>query len=311
MPARRAGRTPVAAVALALNLLVAPFASSPAEATGRARADAAAKQVRADDRRTARPTARLAARAPTRATAAARPTPPSVRTAQAAPILPNVEPGVLEAVWAAAGARDADGVLLLALAWRESRFDPDAENPASSARGLMQFTRDTWLETIRDHGRAHGLDAHAAAVVTDRSTGDVSVADAALLAEILALRDDPGLSAALAMTRIRKAQTRLAEVLKRPVRAADVYLVHFLGQVGAERFLRQLARTPSHRAASYVSPEIVAANGSVFIARSGRHRSLNEVYADIQGSLDPRRGPHAAMLARMRQVETIVLASAP
>lgn len=32
----------------------------------------------------------------------------------------------------------------VAVAWCESRFDPEAENPRSSAGGLFQFLDDTW-----------------------------------------------------------------------------------------------------------------------------------------------------------------------
>jgi len=297
-----AGRLHASAAALALHLLTFPFGIGAAEAATRGRAEQATPQTRADEARSER--ARAAQRAPARQ---ARPVP--LRASPATPVLPNAAPDVLDAIWTAAGGREADGVLLLALAWRESRFDPAADNPVSSARGLMQFTDSTWLETIRDHGRAFGLDASAAAIVTDRATGRVSVPDPRLRAEILALRDDPRLSASLAMTRIAAARPRLTGVLQRPVRTADVYLVHFLGQAGAERFLRQLARTPSERATSHVAPQAVAANGSVFVSRTGGSRSLQEVYAQIQRSLDPRGGVHTAMLARMRRGDLIEIAS--
>ena len=35
----------------------------------------------------------------------------------------------------------------LYIAWRESRFDPWAKNPSSSASGLFQFLTSTWAHT--------------------------------------------------------------------------------------------------------------------------------------------------------------------
>jgi hypothetical protein len=225
--------------------------------------------------------------------------------------VPSISPEVFTALQTAAGEREADRVLLLALAWRESRFDPKAENPVSSARGLMQFTRDTWLEVIRDHGAAHGLASYAAAVVTDHASGKVSVRDGRLLAEILALRDDPQLSAAMVLARLGREKERLNGNLRRPTTDTDLYLVHFLGPSGARRFLRHLARAPSHRASDYVGREIVAANRSVFITRRGRHLSLREVYAAVRSTLGGQQAVYLTLLKRMERYEDRVeLASA-
>jgi hypothetical protein len=223
-----------------------------------------------------------------------------------------MQPEVFAALERAGGAREADRVLLLALAWRESRFDPRAKNAASSARGLMQFTRAAWLEAVRDHGAAHGLGAKAAALRTDRQTGEVSAANHRVLADILALRDNPHLSAALAMARLEQQRGSLAAVLDRPVTDADLYLVHFLGSVGGRTFLRELARAPSHRAADVVSRDAVSANRNVFIARNGRHRSLREVHADVERMLHSQRIVHAILRERMGETtDRTAVASAP
>lgn len=42
---------------------------------------------------------------------------------------------------------DNDVDLMAALAWRESRLCPDAQNPASTAYGLWQFLDQTWKGT--------------------------------------------------------------------------------------------------------------------------------------------------------------------
>jgi Transglycosylase SLT domain len=212
---------------------------------------------------------------------------------------------------AAAGARHADLLLLLALAWRESRFDPSARNPASTARGLMQFTRPTWLEAVRDHGEAHGLARHAAALATDPRTGDISARDPRLLDEVLALRDDPRLSAALAAARLEREAAALARVLGRPASDADLYVVHLLGPAGARRFLRALARAPSLRASAVAGADAVAANRAVFLASDGRPLSLREVYAGVRSTLRAQRAAHARLLERMDDAaERVEVASA-
>ncbi len=218
--------------------------------------------------------------------------PPPVAAPQT---LPAVSPEVLRALQSVA-ASPSERVLLFALASRESRFVATARNPASSARGLMQFTRTTWLEAVRDHGPARGLAFHAAALSTDPETGEISARDDRLLEEMLVLRDDPDLSVALAMARLGLEKENLAAFLRRPVTDADLYLVHFLGPVGARRFLRQLARAPSQRASDVVGPDAVAANRNVFIARNGRHRTLGQVHAEVRLDLRRQQAVHAGLM---------------
>jgi hypothetical protein len=200
-----------------------------------------------------------------------------------------------------AGTSRDDHVLLFALAWRESRCDPKAQNPASTARGLMQFTRAAWLEAVRDHGETHGLASYVAALTTNHATGEITVRDPRLLAKLLSLRDDPHLSAALAMSRLEREKAKLALALRRPVTHADLYMVHFLGSEGARRFLRQLARTPSWRASDAVDLASVAANRNVFVSSKGRHLSLREVYRDVQTTLRSQHVVYARLLDQMAE----------
>jgi hypothetical protein len=259
-----------------------------------------------------RPEARLSARSATRPTtgrpAAAKavlllashpartgPAAPSTSLADTAD-LPSIRPHVLVALQSAGGTRQDDHVLLFALAWRESRGDPEAQNPASTARGLMQFTRAAWLEAVRDHGESHGLASYVAALTINRDTGEITVSDPRLLATLLMLRDDARLSAALAMARLEREKANLALDLRRPVTHADLYMVHFLGSDGSRRFLRELARAPSGRASDAVGPDSVAANRNVFVAGDGRHFSLREVYREVRSTLGSQRVVYARLL---------------
>ena len=134
-------------------------------------------------------------------------------------------------------------VLLLAIARAESRFAPEAQNRSSSARGLLQFTRDTWLEVMRQFGAQHGFPVYAKAIRKDQ-TGRLSVDRPATLRAILRLRDDPRLSAVMAVERLMQLCEALERELGRKASAPDLYFLHVLGPTGAARFLAALRSQP-------------------------------------------------------------------
>ena len=74
----------------------------------------------------------------------------------------NVEPTgtntttVTGAIRQAARMTGADFQYLLATAQVESNLNPNAQAPTSSARGLFQFTEQTWLATLKEQGTALG-----------------------------------------------------------------------------------------------------------------------------------------------------------
>jgi hypothetical protein len=299
------------AAVMAFGVFFLLMAGRGSEAAARPR-QAAADSHRQQRGMTQRSEVRLSARSATRPTTGRRAAPKAVlmlashpaRTGPAAPpppqvdaaVLPIIRPHVLVALQSAGGTRQDDHVLLFALAWRESRGEPEAQNPASTARGLMQFTRAAWLEAVRDHGASHGLASYVAALTTNRDTGEITVRDPRRLVELLMLLDDARLSAALAMARLEREKANLALDLRRSVTHADLYMVHFLGSDGARRFLRELARAPSRRAADAVSPDSVAANRNVFVASDGRQFSLLEVYREVRSTLGSQRVVYARLL---------------
>jgi hypothetical protein len=180
---------------------------------------------------------------------------------------------------------------LVAQAEQESGFKADARASTSSAAGLYQFTEQTWLRMIREHGDKHGVADLA------RTLGDAGGrADAGTRAQILALRDDPKLSAAMAAEYARGNHAQLAQSLGREIGATDLYLAHFLGAGGATRFLGAL-RTEPGRAAAELLPEAAAANRGVFYAADGRARSVDEIYDRFAAKFDPGRAEAAKAAA--------------
>ena len=179
----------------------------------------------------------------------------------------------------AAARTGADPALLVAMAWRESRLDPQARSAQSSARGLMQFTESTWLETVRDHGARHGLAREAAALTIDRRTGVIGMSDGHALQRLLALRYDPDLAAALAGARLVAAREKLEQAIGREAGVVDLYAVHLLGVSGGRRFLARLNLDPGASAAEAVGREAAERNRGVFFAPGGRALSMREVHA--------------------------------
>lgn len=181
----------------------------------------------------------------------------------------GARPDVQAAIARAAQATGVDFSYLLAQARLESSLDPSARASTSSAAGLYQFTGGTWLQTLEKHGASHGLGWADAAIDQGR------VADPALRQQVLALRNDPDLSARMAAELARDNRAALLPVLGREPDASELYLAHFLGAGGAGQFLQALASDPSQSAAA-ILPEAAAANRSIFYD-SGQPRSLGAV----------------------------------
>ena len=285
---RRFGLLPGLLATLLLSGLGTVVTTQTAEAASRVRAHA--------------PTARHAeARPPQRRASKARHEVPQRVVSSSVAATPPA--AVLSALQRAEVATGADPALLLAIARRESGFDPAVSNHRSSARGLMQFTRATWLEVVRDFGHRHGLGQEAVALST-APRGRVPP-NARLVAAVLRLRDDPQLAAVMTAERLETWRRPLEQALGRQVTPTDLYFVHLLGPAGARRFLLELARAPGQAAASVVGGA-AGANRSLFV-RDGRALNLAEVHRDVARSLV--LGPRDTAAADLRSV--VQVAEAP
>lgn len=181
----------------------------------------------------------------------------------------------------AAARTGVDFNYLLAQARVESGLNPTAKAPASSARGLYQFTNSTWLATVRKHGAAHGLGWAADALASGAAR-----AGSAARATILSLRDNAEASALMAGEFARDNGALLERRLGRAAGATELYMAHFLGAGGAAKFLGALAQTPTAAAADLL-PAAAAANRSVFFGRDGAARSVAQVFDRFAAKLAP------------------------
>lgn len=166
---------------------------------------------------------------------------------------------------------------LLTTAKIESNFNPRAAASTSSARGLFQFIDQTWLGTVKEAGGALGYGQYAAAI-TRSPSGSYSVKDPAIRAEILKLRHDPAISAAMAGVLARSNGVKLGRAIHRQPTDAELYIAHFMGVGGASKLVGNAEKNP-HASAASLFPAAASANRSIFYDRSGASRSVSQVYS--------------------------------
>lgn len=196
-------------------------------------------------------------------------------------------PQVQAAIARASQATGIDFSYLLGQARLESSLNPNAKAESSSAAGLYQFTKSTWLDTLDRHGSAHGLGWADAAIQGGR------VRDPALRQQVLALRFDPDASARMAAELASDNRDFLRGVLGREPDAPELYMAHFLGADGAGRFLTAMAANPAQSAAA-LFPEAAGANKAIFYDASGQPRSLGGVMELVRGKMARAMGGAAS-----------------
>jgi hypothetical protein len=181
------------------------------------------------------------------------------------------------AIKQAANATGSSFEYLLATAKMESDFNPTAGAPTSSAHGLFQFIDQTWLGTVKEAGPQLGYGKYADAI-TKSSSGTYSVSDPGARSAILKLRDDPAASSAMAGVLTQSNSFKLTGQIGRRPTDAELYMAHFMGVGGAAKLISNAEDNPQASGAR-LFPNAAAANHSIFYDRSGRARSVSEVYS--------------------------------
>jgi hypothetical protein len=192
----------------------------------------------------------------------------------------------------------------------ESGMRPDARASTSSATGLYQFTKQTWLGTVKQHGAAHGL-GWAADAISPNADGTFTVPDSAMRNMILDLRANPEAAAVMAAEFAADNETHLQARLGGNPEPVDLYLAHFLGPQGATRFLEAYRDNPDQTAAT-LFPAAASANRSVFYRDDGVPRTLADIRRNFSAKLGdaPSERPSAANIAR-KSIRSASQQSAP
>lgn len=180
---------------------------------------------------------------------------------------------IAKAIWQASEQTGVDYQYLVAQAQIESGLDPDAKAPTSSATGLFQFIESTWVSSAKRYAARSASESGGGAA----SDSLVRHARSGSRNTLLELRKDPQIASLLAASFAQDNSQALHRVLGRAPSNSELYLAHFLGVGGAAKFLRQLSRNPGANAAR-LFPDPARANRPIFYTRSGRPRSLVEVF---------------------------------
>jgi hypothetical protein len=202
----------------------------------------------------------------------------------------GTNPTVTGAIRQAARMTGADFKYLLATAQVESNLNPNAQAATSSARGLFQFTEQTWLTTLKEQGGPLGYGPYANAI-SRQPSGDYAIADPSMTQAVMNLRSDPNANALMAGAYTKLNAGKLADRLGRGPTEGELYVAHFLGPTGASRLIALADSRPLTPAAA-VFPSAARANPTIFYDGRGNARSAGDVYRNLIGRYHvARSGP--------------------
>jgi hypothetical protein len=202
---------------------------------------------------------------------------------------------VTGAIKQAATSTGASFHYLLATAKMESDFNPSAGASTSSAHGLYQFIEQTWLGTVKEAGGQVGYGQYADAI-TKTASGDYVVIDPTARKEIMKLRDDPAVSAAMAGVLTQSNSFQLTGKIGRRPTDGELYMAHFMGVGGAAKLINSAVDDPQASAAR-MFPSAAAANRSIFYDKQGNARTVSDVYAVISARYASAAGASATQTA--------------
>lgn len=194
---------------------------------------------------------------------------------------------VTGAIRQAARMTGADFKYLLATAQVESNLNPNAQAATSSAKGLFQFTEQTWLTTLKEQGAALGYGPYAESIARQPS-GDYAVTDPRMTGPVMNLRSDATANALMAGAFTKSNAEKLAGRLGRNPTEGELYIAHFLGAAGAGRMIALADSMPATPAAA-VFPGPARANPTIFYDKQGHARSAGAVYRLLTGRYDVAR----------------------
>ena len=201
---------------------------------------------------------------------------------------------VTGAIRQAARMTGADFKYLLATAQVESNLNPNARASTSSARGLFQFTEQTWLHTVKEQGAAFGYGPYANAI-SRQPAGDYAVTDQRMTNAVMNLRSDPTANATMAGAFTKANAEKLAGRLGRSPTEGELYIAHFLGAAGASRMI-ELADSRPMTPAAAVFPSAARANPTIFHDARGNARTTGQVYRLLVGRYDMARAAPSSPL---------------
>lgn len=147
--------------------------------------------------------------------------------------------------------------ILQRIAQAESGGNPNAENPNSSASGMYQFTNNTWNASVQRWGKELG----------------VSLKD----------RNNPQAQEKMANKLLESNASYLEKKTGNKPSDGELYLAHFMGAPAAVKLMKSYGTKAS---APQMFPAAAKANQSIFFNKSGKPRSVEEVYQVITSKVE-------------------------
>jgi len=186
---------------------------------------------------------------------------------------------IIQSLQLASAQTGTDFEYLLETAKRESSLKPQAKAKTSSAAGLFQFIEQTWLGAVKQYGDKAGIGSLSDSIGTN-DRGRHIVTDDQTKAEILALRHDVDVSSVIAGMMSKDSQSSLEKALGRDLRDGELYVAHFMGVRGAQKFIEAYQTDPTTKAADLFTAA-AKANKRLFYAKDGQKLSVGEVYSNL------------------------------
>ena len=190
----------------------------------------------------------------------------------------DVPKPILKALTNASKNTGADFEYLLKTAQRESNFNPKARARTTTATGLFQFIKSTWLKLIKEEGANFGLKPYADAI-TREPGGRYKVHNPVDEQKILDLRNEPDVAAVMAGLLAQKNGEHLSRLTGQTPSQGDLYVAHFLGPRDAARLIALNQSAPNEKASSHF--ESAARHNAGIFKEGPRHRTVSEVYQSL------------------------------
>ncbi|MDR3376234.1 MAG: hypothetical protein P4L98_21130 [Ancalomicrobiaceae bacterium] len=168
----------------------------------------------------------------------------------------------------------------------------------ASGANLDQFSDQSWLATVKAHGAEIGLSRQVQAITKD-GEGQLSVADPALRANIISLRNDPNVRAMLSVRRMSDTRIGLTTALGRAPTESELRIGIAIGPKQASALIAARQSTPLSSAA-IVLPEAAAANRSVFYRADGSPHTVTEVMTALMKAPAAPSAPAASADPRLQ-----------
>lgn len=165
----------------------------------------------------------------------------------------------------------------------------DDGRPSSGAEGVMQFIPSTFLGLMKNPSIAARIGVNTQGMSDE---------------QILAMRKDPEISILAGAALGEQNKKAMQGALGRQVNDAELYMAHFLGSGGAVALIGAKGQQGAQSAAKLL-PEAAKANRPVFFDKSGRERTVDEVYSNLAGSFSaaPSKVSYDDMQTRQRVMD--------